>query len=273
MNGVQKILICLLLLTSACEKHDEITPIPPVSRHPAVPAEENPSKEDESSLDFTSGLYQYGKFEEMPYRVLVPRDYDQEKSYPLHIFLHGMDERGTDNEKQLSAIAKKFQVDSIRQNYPAFIIFPQCPSSLYWFDKPATQVLKGLIDSFVKNNHVDPEKISIGGFSMGAYGTFAMVAENPGFFQNAVAISGDGDENKAPSMATTGWQIFAGKKDDVVPSSKTERMATALRDAGASVAFKIFPEADHGGTWPKAFAEHNFFSLLFSREKVSAAAN
>jgi predicted peptidase len=244
-----------------------------VSSQPAVPAEQNPSEEQQSSLDFTSGLYQYGKFKEMPYRVLVPSGYDSKKSYPLHIFLHGMDERGTDNEKQLSAIAKKFQVDSIRQNYPAFIIFPQCPSSVYWFDEPATEALKGLIDSFVKDNRIDPAKISIGGFSMGAYGTFAMVAENPGFFQNAVAISGDGDENKASSMATTGWQIFAGKKDDVVASSKTERMANALREAGASVAFKIFPEADHGGTWPKAFAEPDFFSLLFSGEKVSAAAN
>jgi predicted peptidase len=273
MDGIQKILICLLLLTSACEKHDEITPVPPVSRQPAAPAEERPSEQEESSLDFTSDLYQYGEYKEMPYRVLVPGDYDQEKSYPLHIFLHGMDERGNDNEKQLSAIAKKFQVDSIRRNYPAFIIFPQCPSSLYWFDKPATDALKGLVDAFIKSNQVDPEKISIGGFSMGAYGTFAMVAENPGFFQNAVAISGDGDENKALSMATTGWQIFAGKKDDVVASSKTERMANALREAGASVAFKIFPEADHGGTWPKAFAEPDFFSLLFSPEKVSAAAN
>jgi predicted peptidase len=272
MNGFQKILLCVLLVTSACEKHDEIVPIPPVS-DPVVTPKEDIQEGETSSLDFSSEVFQYGKFQEMPYRVLVPRNYDHQKSYPLHIFLHGMDERGTDNEKQLSAIASKFQADSIRDNYPAFIIFPQCPSSLYWFDKPATHTLKGLIDSFIKSNQVDDQKISIGGFSMGAYGTFAMVAENPGFFQNAVAISGDGDENKASSMVTTGWQIFAGQKDDVVASSKSRRMADALREAGASVLFKIFPGADHGATWPKAFAEPDFFSLLFSAKKESAVGN
>jgi predicted esterase len=144
---------------------------------------------------------------------------------------------------------------------------------LYWFDESATHTLKDLIDSFAKDNQVNHKKISIGGFSMGAYGTFAMVAENPGFFQNAVAISGDGDEDRASFMATTRWQIFAGKKDDVVASSKTENMANALRKAGASVSFKIFPEADHGGTWPKAFAEPDFFSLLFSAEKGLPVGN
>jgi predicted esterase len=106
--------------------------------------------------------------------------------------------------------------------------------------------------------------MSIGGFSMGAYGTFAMVAENPGFFQNAVAISGDGNENQASFMATTRWQIFAGKKDDVVPSTDTEEMASALKKAGASVSFTLFPDASHGNTWQKAFAGKDFFSTLFS---------
>jgi hypothetical protein len=50
-------------------------------------------------------------------------------------------------------------------------------------------------------------------------------------------------------------------------------MAKALLEAGASVSFKMFPKADHGGTWPKAFAEPGFFSLLFSPEKATPAGN
>ncbi len=34
----------------------------------------------------------------MPYRLLLPDNYDTEKKYPLVFFLHGAGERGNDNE-------------------------------------------------------------------------------------------------------------------------------------------------------------------------------
>ncbi len=253
-----------MLITSACEKSDEILPKQPATG--SIDPSTDTGIEESKPLDFASALYQYGQFKDMPYRILVPRNYDPAKSYPLHIFLHGISERGTDNEKQLSLGASNFQVDSVRNNYPAFIIFPQCPISDYWFSEPVTQTLKELIDTFVANNTIDKDKISIGGFSMGAYGTFAMVEQNPGFFVAAVAIAGEWDENKAASMTKTKWQIFAGKKDVVVSYSKAEKMAMALTNAGASVSFTLYSDADHYGTWVKAFSKPDLFSWLFSSD-------
>ena len=34
------------------------------------------------------------------YRILLPENFDQSKTYPLHLFLHGIGERGSDNKKQ-----------------------------------------------------------------------------------------------------------------------------------------------------------------------------
>ena len=42
------------------------------------------------------------------YRLLSPKDYNSKKSYPLHLFLHGVGERGNDNEKQLVHGSKLF---------------------------------------------------------------------------------------------------------------------------------------------------------------------
>ena len=263
------LLLCLMFfLIAACQNEEDILPTPPpLSSAPTPGAEPGPAEEEAApDFDLKSELFQYGVFNKMPYRILFPRNYDATKSYPLHIFLHGIGERGTDNEKQLTLGAAHFQADSIRDEYHAFIVFPQCPDTEFWFNEPVTETLRGLIDSLVKNQRIDGKKISLGGFSMGAYGTFAMVARNPELFQSAIAISGDGDESKASLMAKSKWRLFAGKKDDVVPSRRTEQMARALANAGASVSFILYPEADHGRTWINAFSEPDFFRWIFSAD-------
>jgi predicted peptidase len=265
MKWVFTFLLLMLLTTFGCENEDDVLPMPPASEEGPVPVKpvEKP-EEEKPPVNLQEDVYHYGSFMGMPYRILFPRHYDSLKSYPLHLFLHGIGERGSDNEKQLSVGASFYQADSIRNLYPAFVVYPQCPGNDYWFSHYMTKTLKAFIDTLTSHYLIVEEKISIGGFSMGAFGTFSMVARNPGFFESAVAISGDGDESKAILMAKTRWQIFAGKKDHIVPPSKTEKMAQALKKAGASVSFTLFPEADHGATWWFAFSEPDFFYKLFS---------
>ncbi|HET7179041.1 MAG TPA: dienelactone hydrolase family protein [Chryseosolibacter sp.] len=266
MNGGVKIIFLVLLISVACEKNDVLPQPPPETQTPAPRTDTVAFKEENHVVpDSTAGsdTYQYGEYHHMPYRYLIPKGYDSLKTYPLHIFLHGISERGNDNEQQLLVGGENFQADSVRERYPAFIIFPQCPESQFWFDDPVMDTLRGLIDTFASNHSVDQDRISIGGFSMGAYGTFAMVARNPKLFQAAVAISGEGEEKKASLMTKPDWEIFAGGKDKVVPKDKSWKIAKALQKAGASVTFKSFEEADHYTTWVKAFAAPGFFSRIF----------
>jgi predicted peptidase len=261
--------LIVLFLTIACREEEEVIPLPPPAA--TIPQQAEPEQEEAVAPppanvnleDFQSAI-----FDEMPYRILYPRGYDSLKVYPLHIFLHGVGERGTDNERQLAVGSKHFQVDSVRQKYPAFVIFPQCPSSAYWFDERIVEKLTALINDVVRKRSIDKHNISIGGFSMGAYGTFAMVTKNPQLFVSAIAIAGDGDEENARRMAKSKWRLFAGEKDNVVPSKKTEKMAKALKKAGAHVSFTLYPNADHGATWHRAFAEPDFFKWLFRKPGV-----
>lgn len=254
----------MVLGLSACEKDEEIIPVPPRSEEtPAIAPPEQVPEEIKPPVDLSSELYQSGNFRKMPFRILFPRTYDSTKKYPLLMFLHGMGERGTDNQRQLSIGGAHFQEDSIRESYPAFVVFPQCPEQEYWFDKDVMHSLKGLVDSLVTTHLIDEKRISVGGFSMGAYGTFALVAAYPTLFESAVAISGDGDPDLAEEMSKPTWQVFAGERDDVVSSFKTAKMADALSKAGAEVFFRLYPHADHTNIWQKAFSEPDFFSRLF----------
>src|SRR5205809_963998 len=76
-------------------------------------------------------LYQKKMFirghDTLRYRILYPENYRKAKKYPLIVFLHGSGERGRDNEAQLMHGGKLFLKSDIRQNFPAIVIFPQCP--------------------------------------------------------------------------------------------------------------------------------------------------
>ncbi len=62
----------------------------------------------------------------LKYRMLLPQDFDENKQYPLVLFLHGAGERGNGNKKQLVHGSLLF-LDNIEQ-FPAIVVFPQCPN-------------------------------------------------------------------------------------------------------------------------------------------------
>ena len=50
--------------------------------------------------DYQKKLFKINN-DSLPYRILLPKDFDPNKEYPLLVFLHGAGERGNDNENQL----------------------------------------------------------------------------------------------------------------------------------------------------------------------------
>lgn len=61
------------------------------------------------------------------YRLLRPEVEKTGLQYPLVLFLHGVGERGSDNEKQLTHGGQMFLNPVNREKYPAFVLVPQCP--------------------------------------------------------------------------------------------------------------------------------------------------
>ena len=55
--------------------------------------------------DFVAQTYTSAAGTTLPYRLLVPKDYDGTKKYPLVLFFHGAGERGTNNTAQAAVEA------------------------------------------------------------------------------------------------------------------------------------------------------------------------
>lgn len=242
---------------------------------------------------FTQDLSLYEKHifisngDTLPYRLLLPQNYDSTKKYTLVFFLHGAGERGNDNEKQLTHGATLFLREDVRKDYPAIVVFPQCPQNSFWSNVAISQdnegkrkfefsaggdptkamlLAQGLLDQSLSKYRIRKKQVYVAGLSMGGMGTFELVRRNPGLFAAAVPICGGANTATAEQLKKTSWWIFHGAKDDVVPPVLSRQMYEALLKVGAVAKFTLYPEADHN-SWDLAFAEKELLPWLFSRQR------
>jgi len=225
----------------------------------------------------------------LPYRMLLPENYDPSKRYPLILVLHGAGERGNDNEAQLVHGSYLFLKDSVRKQFPAIVIFPQCPANSFWsnvqfkYDSAnksrsfmfldggeptvAMKLAQELLYKVIADYPVNKKQVYVGGLSMGGMGTFEIVRRNPKLFAAAFPICGGGAASTAPAMKKVKWWVFHGDADAVVPATLSQEMVDALKAAGADVKFSLYPGVNHN-SWDNAFAEPGLLPWLFSHKKL-----
>ena len=223
----------------------------------------------------------------LPYRLLLPEDYDRSKSYPLVLFLHGAGERGKDNELQLLHGTSLFLKPENRHKYPCLVLVPQCPEESYWasrlYDENKSQhgysydyrntITKSLrmalelTQKIIKTESVDAQRVYITGLSMGGMGTFEAVAREPNLFAAAAPICGGGDPKgfNGNGPQTPFW-IFHGTDDPIVSVDYSREMYKQLKALGWEATYTEYPEVEHN-SWDNAFAEPNFLKWMFSKQR------
>ena len=222
---------------------------------------------------------------DLPYRFMEPKA--QSGSYPLVIFLHGAGERGTDNVRQLTHGGQFWLNPQTRDQYPCYVVMPQCPWDAFWAyaqwtpsflpwqmpqnpQRPAAyEALKELIDACIALPGVDKSRVYVMGLSMGAMCTYDLCCRYPDLFAAAVAMCGtiyppritaaDGIENIA-------FSLYHGDADETVPVEGSREAYKALKAKGASVRLREFPACGHG-CWNPALTEPDFLPWLFSQKR------
>ena len=238
------------------------------------------------SQEFKEELLVYQN-DTLPFRILIPKNYNTQRSYPLLIFLHGAGERGSDNKSQLVHGSSLFKSDDFKKKYPSIVIFPQCPAKSSWANvKRNDEMLTGkkfdffkeisenkqlimvekLLDFIQKKYNIDSSRRYVGGLSMGGMGTFELVARNPDYFAAAFPICGAGNPNWSNHLKTTPFWIFHGEEDEVVSVDFSRKMYKALSKEKASVRLTIYPEVNHN-SWENAFSDPDLMYWLFSNKR------
>ncbi|PWS26783.1 phospholipase [Pedobacter yonginense] len=247
-------------------------------------------------LGFASKAQDFNKYEKgsfikgkdsIYYRILFPENFNPAEKYPVVFFLHGSGERGNDNEKQLTHGGALFLKEDVRKNFPAIIVFPQCPANDFWANinnskyesgkrkisfveggepTKAMHALVGMVKDFLKKPFVNKEQLYVGGLSMGGMGTFELLRRKRNTFAAAISICGGDNTNNIKKYQKVPLWIFHGAKDDIVDPAFSMAIAERLKTVGDEVKFTLYPNANHN-SWDSTFAEPELLPWLFSHKK------
>ncbi len=212
------------------------------------------------------------------YRFLIPDGYDSNKKYPLVILLHGVGERGDNNESQLVHGAKAFATPEARKKYPAFVMVPQCPKGKTWSPfrvrKPELRskptkimtLLLAALQDVKKNYSIDADRLYMTGLSMGGFGVFDIMMRHPEMVAAAAVVCGGGDTAFVSQIKNIPLWMFHGANDNIVDPTFSHIMIDALEKLGSTPKYTEYPGVSHD-SWNNAYAEADLLPWLFSQKK------
>lgn len=187
---------------------------------------------------------------------------------PLLVFLHGGRDRGDDLDLLLRWSPPR-QVAASSER-PFRFIAPQLPADAAWTDRP-DDVL-ALVDTVVATHGVDPSRVVLAGFSLGAAAAWQLVADHPARFAGLVVASGRVPSGLAlDALAHTPTWVFHGGLDDKLPHEATDRHVAALRAAGGQVAYTLYDQSNHFIS-EQAFLEPALAPWIQARRRSAAQA-
>lgn len=215
----------------------------------------------------------------LPYQIHVPSDYDESKSYPLVLYLHGMGDRGNDNYaplKRTNTMANQLVTAENLEKYPCIVVVPQCPVDDVWamhFPSDISVSLDmtvELLKSIVKTYHVDQNRMYVTGFSMGGIGTWDLLLRYPDMFAAAVPIAGYAEPwawENVRVFKDVPVRVYHGNKDEVVDVSCSRNMVNALKQAGSTrVQYFELDGVDHELAVTHAYYDEQLLPWLFSQK-------
>jgi S-formylglutathione hydrolase FrmB len=177
--------------------------------------------------------------------VIVPPKVGPKGERSLLVFLHG---RGGDEGTFNDAVFRG--LPSLRGRRGAIVAFPAGGVHSYWHDRAdgdwAKWVMDEAIPLVVRRFGIDPERLAIGGISMGGFGAYDLALKNPGRFcavgGHSAALWFDGGET-APGAFDSAADF---ERNDVVEMAQNNPNAFGdtriWNDYGDEDPFRVYNE-------------------------------
>ena len=134
----------------------------------------------------------------MMYSLYLPSDYDEEKTYPLVLFMPDATGEGSDEYKSLteSLGGVIWSEDSWQENNPCIILMPQYESNNSEDPAYTVELLQYIEASYA----VDTKRIYLVGQSSGTIRSIKLFIDYPDLFAAGMLVAGQVDETYADRL-------------------------------------------------------------------------
>jgi len=235
----------------------------------------------QDDIDFRKLTLNKSRDEHLNYRLFVPLGYDSKQKYPLVLWLHGGNGRGSDNIKQLTGgnqLGSHFWISrEVQHSFPAFVLAPQCPGGQSWsepdLNRPSETLLL-VMDALYKTERefsIDPERIYVVGQSMGGLGVWSLIQTYPNKWAAALVLCAYDNFSNLLGVTMVPLWLFQGDADQVVPIDLVRQMARTLKKEHANFRYSEYHNVGHD-VWIKAFAEPDLLPWITSHSRKDDSA-
>ncbi|MBQ4087417.1 MAG: dienelactone hydrolase family protein [Clostridia bacterium] len=197
------------------------------------------------------------------YLRYLPKDFDENKKYPLVFFLHGAGEWG----ENLEDVARHGFLQHVRESgkeYPFIIVAPQCPAHQYW--GCFTESLLAFLDYICESLPIDKERVYLTGLSMGGTGTWMLAMAAPERFAAIAPICGTGIYWFGEALVDIPIMIYHGDYDEIVPLSESISMVNSVNKRGGNAQIEICYGLGHNA-WDIAYADDTLVNWFLQYRK------
>ena len=196
--------------------------------------------------------------------LLYPPKAEPPAPYPLIIFLHGVGERGDDLE-----LLKKYGLPHYTEigevTLPAYIAVPQCPAEVRWDE--VLDELDTMLAELLANQPIDPKRVYLIGFSMGGFGTWSWALRRPERFAALMPVGGSGFlTHELERLKDKPLWMIHGALDPIVAVGGADATAARLSALGSKFGYTRYPDANHGQTSDRAFADMALYRWLLAQK-------
>lgn len=198
-------------------------------------------------------------FEGLTHIISYPKGFQEDKQYPLVIFLHGAGTRSETTERLRNNIS--FKLIRKRQDDRGYILLAPLCNGVNWDEW--MQTILHLVEAFRELPYVDKTRIHLTGNSMGGYGTWQLSVLHADWFASAMPLCGGGFPGYAKRLINLPIRTFHGLRDKVVDPIESLEMAKAVNTAGGHVELILFPDLAHN-CWERVYGDERNYDWLLS---------
>lgn len=215
------------------------------------------------------------------FKVFVPANYNTATKVPVILFLHGSNQKGSDNVLQtndgLGPVVK-----AQASTFPAIVVFPQAPANetgRQIFVRIAPAALDKVMAEYTKS---DPTRVYLTGLSFGAVHGFDVAYRRPTTFAAFVPISGDpcglcitgnssttqaqGFQFVAPTLKSLPIWQFQGELDSQVSTTDVRLEVLTLQGAGSPIKYFEYKGAGHT-IWDDVYQRADMWAWLWAQHR------